>query len=284
MHSKSSFGPTEQPLTGSVIGERLKKINSISHKERGALAQGTTQFIPWGSNRPTVNHVPFHLLYSIGPSHCRLYSTKLPKRSDNLPHLTPSSEIHIISVSQKPVTHRTALAIGNVKFSNPRTLQLVQQNFLKKGDVLAVARIAGIRAIKNTAELIPLAHNSVGVEGAVVKVEPVSGSSNPIANSITDSPLHPELGNLDPANRRLTEAMQLTLPIGHCGGIRIAAQVETTAKTGVEMEALAGVMGAALTVVDMVKGVDREVSIESVKFVGKKGGRSGGWGVWADEV
>lgn len=79
------------------------------------------------------------------------------------------------------------------------------------------------------------------------------------------------------------DATRLTRRIGGYGGVRILVSVETTAKTGVEMEALAGVVGAALTVVDMCKGVDRGCVIEGVRVVGKKGGRSGGWGVWGEK-
>lgn len=67
------------------------------------------------------------------------------------------------------------------------------------------------------------------------------------------------------------------------GGAKIKVSVESTGKTGVEMEAMAGVVGAALTVVDMCKGVDKHLVIGDVKVVGKKGGRSGSWGVFGKE-
>lgn len=79
------------------------------------------------------------------------------------------------------------------------------------------------------------------------------------------------------------ELTRLTRPISPYGGVRISVLVETTARTGVEMEALTGVMGAALTVVDMCKGADKQCAINSVRVVGKKGGRSGGWGCWGQE-
>lgn len=79
------------------------------------------------------------------------------------------------------------------------------------------------------------------------------------------------------------DTTRLTLPIGPYGGVRISVSVETTAKTGIEMEALTGVMGAALTVVDMCKSVDRQCGINDVRVVGKIGGRSGGWGFWGQE-
>ena len=152
---------------------------------------------------------------------------------------------------------------------------------LKKGDVLAVARLAGIQAIKKTGEIVVLSHGGVGIEGAVVKVETVG----PVVKAIdfeadTAEALAAERDSNDILTKKAT---QLDLPIGQHGGVRIAVQVETTAKTGVEMEALTGVTGAALTVVDMVKGVDKRVVIHDIKIIGKKGGRSGNWGIWEEE-
>ncbi|KAL9101441.1 MAG: hypothetical protein Q9163_003291 [Psora crenata] len=190
-------------------------------------------------------------------------------------------ELHLVSVSQKPTTHRVALAIGHVAFSNPHPLHLIRENMLKKGDVLAVSRLAGIQAIKKTSEIVVLAHGGVGVEGAVVKVGAVDGVGKSINASGGKHAGKEE--EHDAEKGRVYEAMQIDLPIGQYGGVRVAVKVETTAKTGVEMEALTGVMGAALNVVDMVKGVDKETVIEEVKIVGKKGGRSGGWGVWKGE-
>lgn len=76
-------------------------------------------------------------------------------------------------------------------------------------------------------------------------------------------------------------AKQLCMCIGAFGGVRIAVSVSTTAKTGVEMEALTGVVGAGLTVIDMCKAVDRHLKLEGVQAVGKMGGKSGAWGVFA---
>ena len=70
---------------------------------------------------------------------------------------------------------------------------------------------------------------------------------------------------------RMSQVQLLSKPIGEHGGMRISVQVETTAKTGIEMEALTGVVGAALTVVDMCKGVDKRCVIDGVEVVGKKG-------------
>jgi cyclic pyranopterin phosphate synthase len=105
-----------------------------------------------------------------------------------------------------------------------------------KGDVLGVARIAGIQAAKRTSELIPLCHplalSFVGVEGQI-----------------------------DSAG----------------GTITVTAEARTTGPTGVEMEALTAASVAALTVYDMVKGVERGAEIASVALIEKSGGRSGHW-------
>jgi molybdenum cofactor biosynthesis protein MoaC len=161
-----------------------------------------------------------------------------------LPHLTPTGSAHMVSVSRKPSTLRTAIAIGRVRFSNATPLSLIKSNALKKGDVLSVARIAGITAAKKTPDLVPLCHpimlEHVGVSVTV---------------------MNPQEGN----------------GVFDFGGIHIQAKVQCTGPTGVEMEALSAVMGAALTVVDMCKAVDRGMGIEGVRVVLKEGGRSGTW-------
>jgi cyclic pyranopterin phosphate synthase len=112
----------------------------------------------------------------------------------------------------------------------------VQAGDAPKGDVLGVARIAGIQAAKRTSELIPLCHplalSFVGVDGEV------------------------DTGT---------------------GEIRLTAEARTTGPTGVEMEALTAASVAALTVYDMVKGVERGAEIVSVRLLEKAGGRSGEW-------
>lgn len=150
--------------------------------------------------------------------------------------------------------------MGLVRFSNSETLALIRENSLKKGDVLAVARIAAIQAVKKTPDIIPLAHGGVAVEGCTVRLESVDAKGGP----------------LDDVDDRLLRG------IGHYGGVSIQVKVETTAKTGVEMEALTGVVGAALTVVDMCKGVDKECKITGIQVLGKMGGRSGAWGIFAE--
>lgn len=191
--------------------------------------------------------------------------------SSNLPHLTTESKVHQISVSSKEPTYRRAVAIGHVVFANPRPLSLIRKHKIQKGDVLAVARVAAIMSVKQTSNLIPLTHGGVGVEGCDVDVEvvgPENETREPVQRPDLQAAVDQEAAKL------------LSTPIGTHGGVRIAVSVSTTAKTGVEMEALTGVIGAALTVVDMCKAVDRCLEIEGVKVIGKMGGKSGSWGIF----
>ena len=76
----------------------------------------------------------------------------------DLSHLDEQGRAVMVDVSGKPRVRRTARAAGRV-LMQPETLRLIGENLLKKGDALAVARVAGIAAAKRTAELIPLCHN-----------------------------------------------------------------------------------------------------------------------------
>lgn len=140
-------------------------------------------------------------------------------------------------------------------------------------------------AVKNTSDLIPLCHSGVPVEGISVNVEVVGGDDDggvedAAASSIsapqpttTISP--PPESEQEPSSIP-QQPLQLS-PLPPHGGVRISVLVHTTAKTGIEMEALAGVVGAGLTVIDMCKAVDRGLRMEGVRVVWKRGGRSGDW-------
>ncbi len=150
-----------------------------------------------------------------------------------LSHLNARGEAHMVDVSGKEVTSRTAIAEGFVAML-PETLALVTKGEAKKGDVLATARIAGIMAAKKTHELIPLCH-PLAITKVTVEFEP----------------------SADPA------------------GIHVSALVKVTGQTGVEMEALTAVSVACLTIYDMLKAVDKGMTISSVRLLEKTGGRSG---------
>ena len=148
-------------------------------------------------------------------------------------HVDDSGAARMVDVSGKDVTVRTAAARGRVDVS-AEVVALLRGEGVPKGDVLAVARIAGIQAAKRTPDLVPLCH-PLAIEAVTVDLE-VSDTS-----------------------------------------VDIRAEVRTTARTGVEMEALTSVAVAALTVVDMVKAVDRHATITGIEVIAKSGGRSGTW-------
>lgn len=150
-----------------------------------------------------------------------------------LSHFDAEGKAHMVDVSDKLPTTRVAVAEGAIVMT-PETLALVLAGSAEKGDVLGIARVAGIMAAKKTADLIPLCH--------------------PLALSKVAVELTP-----DPA-----------LP-----GVRIVATVKTTGPTGVEMEALTAVSGAALTLYDMLKAAEKSMHIEGIRLVSKEGGKSG---------
>lgn len=78
--------------------------------------------------------------------------------SDNFSHIDASGKAKMVDVGNKPIQHRTAIAEGKIELSE-NTIKLIRENGLAKGDVLAVARIAGIQAAKKTSDLVPLCHN-----------------------------------------------------------------------------------------------------------------------------
>jgi molybdenum cofactor biosynthesis protein MoaC len=169
-----------------------------------------------------------------------------PKNEKRLTHLTATGAAHMVAVTQKESTHRRAIAVGSVLFSERETIQLIRNALIKKGDVLGTARLAGIMAAKHCPALIPLCH-PITLSGVRVEVE-----------------------LLDTQDTKG----------GPFGGVHVEAEVECVGPTGVEMEALTSVAGALLTVIDMVKGVDRGAKIDGVRLVLKQGGRSG---LWQDE-
>ena len=152
-----------------------------------------------------------------------------------LTHLDASGRARMVDVGDKPATERRAVARAVVRVS-PDTARAVLDGDAPKGDVLGVARIAGIQAAKRTSELIPLCH--------------------PLALSFVGVD-----GEIDAA----------------AGEIALRAEARTTGPTGVEMEALMAASVAALTVYDMIKGLERGAEISSVALVEKSGGRSGTW-------
>ena len=152
-----------------------------------------------------------------------------------LTHLDARGRARMVDVADKDRTVRTAVAAGRVQLL-PETLRLIRAGALAKGDVLAVARVAGIQAAKRTPDLIPLCH-------------PVALTSVRVDFDLDTAP----------------------------DALAITAVARAADRTGVEMEALTAVAGAALCVYDMCKAVDRSITIDDVRLLEKHGGRSGDW-------
>jgi cyclic pyranopterin phosphate synthase len=152
-----------------------------------------------------------------------------------LTHLDERGRARMVDVGGKPETERTATAEGVVRMSR-EAFDVVAAQAVAKGDVLAVAEVAGMMGAKRTGDLIPLCH-PLGLDIAEVEAR-----------------LEPELP-----------------------GVRVTAVTKVTARTGVEMEALTAVAVACLTVYDMVKAIDRGMTIEEVRLVSKTGGTRGDW-------
>ena len=140
-------------------------------------------------------------------------------------HIDDSGEVRMVDISGKEIVKRTAVAGGRITLA-PKTMEMLGEGLLKKGDPLATARVAAIMAAKKTSDLIPLCH-----------------------------PL--PIGKVDVEFETLGD------------GISIKATVVTTARTGVEMEALTAVSVAALTIYDMCKAVDREMVISEIRLLSK---------------
>ena len=162
-----------------------------------------------------------------------------------LTHLHPANKtVRMVDLpATKPITQRKATAIATLVFSNQNTLELVRSASLEKGDVLAVSRIAGISASKQTSTLIPMCHNI-----------PLSGT-------------HVDIELVDPSPASGYEH----------GALQISATVKTLGQTGVEMDALTAASVAGLTAYDMCKAVDKGMTMTGVRVTRKEGGKSGTW-------
>lgn len=137
----------------------------------------------------------------------------------------------MVDITHKITTLRTAVAQAIVKVGSPKTIQAILDKAVPKGDVLSVAKTAGLFAVKNTSNAIPDCH-PMPIEFTGIEFE-----------CLTDS-------------------------------IQIEVTVKTIYKTGVEVEAMHGASIVALTMYDMLKPIDKNVEISTVKLLNKKGGKS----------
>ncbi|MDZ7921798.1 cyclic pyranopterin monophosphate synthase MoaC [Rhodoferax sp.] len=154
-----------------------------------------------------------------------------------LTHFDTKGDAHMVNIGNKPLTARKAVAGGRIQMQQ-HTLDLIQNAQAAKGDVLGVARVAGIMAAKRTSDLIPLCH-PIMLSRVAIEFE-------------------------------MVPATAATLPAVQCLAI-----AETTGGTGVEMEALTAVQITLLTIYDMCKAVDKGMVMTDVKLLEKHGGKSG---------
>ena len=170
-----------------------------------------------------------------------------------LTHFDAAGRAQMVDVGDKASTHRVAVATGRIAM-RPETLALIREGRAAKGDVLGVAQVAAIMAAKRTSDLIPMCH-------------PLSLTRITVAFDLVDG---------DAAAVGVGSAALTSDGTGPCA-VEIRAQVETRGQTGVEMEALTAASVAALTIYDMVKAVDRGMTIEAIRLETKSGGASGDW-------
>jgi cyclic pyranopterin phosphate synthase len=149
-----------------------------------------------------------------------------------LTHVDSTGAARMVDVGAKQESERVAIARARVRMST-EAARAVLSGDAPKGEVLAVARLAGIQAAKQTGQLIPLAH--------------------PLTLTLVD----------------LNASVDV-----EAGIVELVSEVRTVARTGVEMEAMTACAVSALTVYDMVKGLERGIEIEEIVLLEKRGGRS----------
>lgn len=158
-----------------------------------------------------------------------------------LTHLDEHGSARMVDVGAKEPSERKARAAARLRMS-AATARAIEIGDTPKGEVLGVARIAGIQAAKRTGELIPLAH--------------------PLALTFID----------------VTASVS-----AEQGLVELTSEARTVGRTGVEMEAMTACAVAALTVYDMIKGLERGVRVERIVLLEKSGGRSD-WRREGDEL
>lgn len=165
--------------------------------------------------------------------------TARSEQESDLTHTDAEGQVDVVDVGDKPDTARRAVAHGRIRL-DPETVEAIAANELEKGDVLATARIGAIQAVKHTWETIPLCHQI------------------PITNVETEFDLDGSTGERE------------------TGSVELTVAVETTGKTGCEMEALEGVTTGLNVVWDMVKSAEKDAEggypttrVEGVEIVEK---------------
>lgn len=223
--NKKTFNPKIEVVRSAVNSEPLLYENTIalvSDRKDFALDIPVFDFSDTG---PLADFIIESYLQG-KPNNCHT--------GGDLTHFDPAGRPRMVDVSAKDQSLREAYACGEILMT-AETLARVRAGSMSKGDVLGVAQVAAVMAVKETGRLIPMAH-PLGISGVEVDFNPL------------DKP--------EPK-------------------IEIGVRVKLTGQTGVEMEALTGVSVAALTIYDMCKAVDKNMVIQNIRLIEKKGGRSG---------
>ena len=154
---------------------------------------------------------------------------------ERLTHLDSAGQVHMVDISDKPITRRVAIAEGEIQMQ-PNTFEAIRAGQVEKGEALAVARVAAIEGAKAASSIIPLCH-PIPLDGVDVEIEVIE-----------------------------------KLP-----GYRLRVRASAEWRTGVEMEALSGVVAGLLSLYDMCKAMDRGMTLGPIRLREKRGGRSGNW-------
>lgn len=172
----------------------------------------------------------------------RCFSDRIDKKTllgdddmSDFTHFNEQGRAKMVDISEKEETHRIAIARSSIEV-NEETYEKITNQHIKKGDVLAVAQVAGIMAAKNTSDWIPMCH-PLQLKGVDVSFD----------------------WQRDQSSYHLI----------------ITVSVKTKGNTGVEMEALTAATATALTVYDMTKAIDKGMVIGPTYLLEKQGGKSG---------
>ncbi len=192
-----------------------------------------------------------------------------------LTHFNEQGRARMVDVSQKAETSRVARAHAEV-YMAPETMQKIVDGQIGKGDVLAVAQVAGIMAAKKNSELIPMCHplllNKVDISFKIEVLDAVESLGS--LESVGGVESVGAEGALD-AVEALGSLESVGAEHSHGAVLTISSEVRCQGQTGVEMEALTAVSVAALTVYDMCKAVQRNMVISNIHLTYKDGGKSG---------
>ena len=194
---------------------------------------------------------------------------------EKLTHFDENGQAVMVDVTDKRETARTAVAKGKIRVSAD-TMRAIVEGTAKKGDVLGVARVAGIMAVKRTSELIPLCHPlPIGKCSVDFRVDEEALTVEAVCTAKLTGQTGVEMEALT------VEEVYTAKLTGQTGVEMEALTVEAvytaklTGQTGVEMEVLTGVSVALLTIYDMCKAVDKRMEITGIHLAKKTGGKSG---------